>query len=603
MLSLGRWGEAVRRDPTENLRWRRHVRDWALRDRGLQQHLRECCAADILFYVNTFAFTYNPRHVRKEWPFCTFPFQDAAVAQILWCIENQKDLVILKSREMGASWICMTVMDWLWLFHPRQKFLAVSRVAALVDDPANPDSLFWKIDYMHSLLPTWLLDPDQVKRKKFSFVNLETGSTINGEATTGAAGVGGRATAMFVDEFSRIPEAAELYASTADTTGCRIFNFTYTDNANAAYKLGRRSDVEKLRMHWSDHPHKNLGLYQYNEQTHRVDVLDKGYAFPPDFHFIRDGKLRSPWYDAECARRANPRDVAMNLDIDPQGSMYQFFDRQMILGYATEFCLPPYLEGDLEFDPDTGTPGEFVPARGGPIKLWLHLDHQGRPPSGQYAAGADCSAGVGSTNSCLSVCNARTKEKVLEFATPFLRPDQFAVKCVALCRWLQNEYGEGARFAWEAQGPGVPFGQKVVELGYRNVYLRTNEFSYSKRQQDTPGWMPTPQNKRTLLEEYRAALSTKAFINRSPEAVEECLNFVHMPNGSIEHSGTQDREDPTGARANHGDRVIADALAYKMAKDFETAPPPREPATPAVGSLAWRRLLAKEDERKRDDWA
>jgi phage terminase large subunit-like protein len=103
MVSLGRWGAAVRRDPADNLKFRRFVRDKALHDRGLQRHLRECCADDILFHINTFAFTYNPRHVRKEWPFCTFPFQDDAIATILGCIENQKDLVILKSREMGPA--------------------------------------------------------------------------------------------------------------------------------------------------------------------------------------------------------------------------------------------------------------------------------------------------------------------------------------------------------------------------------------------------------------------------------------------------------------------------------------------------------------------
>src|SRR5262249_13323617 len=153
------------------------------------------------------------------------------------------------------------------------------------------------------------------------------------------------------------------------------------------------------------------------------------------------------------------------LDIDPQGSMYQFFDREMIVAYARTFCLPPYLEGDLVFDPDTGKPIQFVPAGGGPVKLWLRLDPQGCPPRKQYTAGADCSAGVGSTNSCFSVCDAQTKEKILEFATPYLRPDQFAAKCVALCRWFVNQAGDGARFAWETQGPGVPFGLKVTELG------------------------------------------------------------------------------------------------------------------------------------------
>jgi hypothetical protein len=602
MLSPGRWGEQVPRDPLENLRFRRFIRDKARRDKGLQRHLRECCTHDVLFYINTFAFTYNPRLTRKVWPFATFPYQDAAIAQILDCIENQKDLVILKSREMGASWLCMTVMDWLWLFHLRQKFLAVRRVGALVDDPGNPDSLFWKIDFVHSHLPTWILDPDQVKRKRLSFVNLDNGSTINGEATTGAAGVGGRATAMFVDEFSRIPEAAELFASTADTTGSRIFAYTYTDNANAAYTLGQRTDVVKLRLHWSEHPHKNKGLYQYDGEKKQVVVLDNGYEFSPDCEFVTDGKLRSPWYDAECVRRANPRDVAMNLDIDPQGSMYQFFDRQLIASYAAKHRVRPTLEGDLEFDRDTGQPLVFVPAKGGPIKLWVALDAYGRPPRKHYTAGADCSAGVGSTNSCLSLCDAETKEKVLEFATPFLAPPDFAAKCVALCRWFEDRCGQGARFAWEAQGPGVPFGLKVTELGYRNVYMRTNEFSYLKKCQDVPGWVPTPANKRALLEDYRAALGTGVFVNHSREAIEECLNFVHMPNGSIEHAGTHGCQDPTGARVNHGDRVIADALAWKMAKEVGTVQQNKpETSEPPMLSLAWRRRYHEEKKQRERD--
>jgi hypothetical protein len=238
--------------------------------------------------------------------------------------------------------------------------------------------------------------------------------------------------------------------------------------------------------------------------------------------------------------------------------------------------VPPYLEGDLEFDPHTGIPTGFVRAAGGPVKLWVRLDAQGCPPRKQYAAGADCSAGVGTTNSCLSICDAQTKEKVLEFATPFLRPDEFAAKCVALCRLFASLGGEGARLAWESQGPGAAFGQRVTQLSYRTVYMRRNEFSYSNKPQDVPGWVPSTQNKRVLLEEYRSALYSREYVNRSRDAVEECLNFVYLPNGSVEHTGTRDREDPTGARANHGDRVIADALAWKMAKDVETAPAPKE---------------------------
>jgi hypothetical protein len=132
--------------------------------------------------------------------------------------------------------------------------------------------------------------------------------------------------------------------------------------------------------------------------------------------------------------------------------------------------------------------------------------------------------------------------------------------------------------------------------------MRTNEFSLAKAPQDTPGWMPTVQNKRTLLEDYRAALGSQAFVNRSQEAVEECLNFVHLPNGSIEHSGTQDRDDPTGARVNHGDRVVADALAWKMAKDVPNASPSPREQEPLVLSLGWRRQLHEQAQRREEAW-
>src|SRR5262249_49432996 len=153
-------------------------------------------------------------------------------------------------------------------------------------------------------------------------------------------------------------------------------------------------------------------------------------------------------------------------------------------------------------------------------------------------------------------------------ADPNLRPDEFAVRCVALCRLFQDAYGQGAKLAWESQGPGVAFGQRVTALGYRSVYMRRNEFSTLRKETDTPGWTPTTVNKRVLLEESRAALATAAVVNRSEVAVEETLNFIHSPTGSVDHAGANNRDDPTGARSNHGDRVIADALAWKMAQEM-----------------------------------
>ncbi len=76
MLSPGRWHEAIPRETAKNLRWRLKVREAANLDPVLQRDEMAICGEDILYWINTYVWTYNPRTVRRIWPFCTFDFQD-----------------------------------------------------------------------------------------------------------------------------------------------------------------------------------------------------------------------------------------------------------------------------------------------------------------------------------------------------------------------------------------------------------------------------------------------------------------------------------------------------------------------------------------------
>lgn len=581
----------------------------------VRARLREECAHDLLWYVNLFGWTYDPRTLGKSLPFMTYPFQDKAFLTILECVEQGEDLVIEKSRDMGASWMSLVTMEWLWHFHHGMSFLMVSRKENLVDAAGDPDSLFWKIDFVHRHLPEWLL-PDRVDRRKLHFGNLDFDSTIDGESTTAAAGVGGRRTAVFIDEFSRIEEGYQLLAGTADTTRCRIFNFTPWGAAGASYKLAMRAhkgEVKCLRLHWSEHPEKARGLYRYSPGLGRVEPLDKDYRFPDSYAFVMDGKVRSPWYDAECVRRHNDREVAQMLDIDYAGSAYQFFDKAMILTLQNEYCAEPWWEGDIRYDLETAQPHKLEAFPGGPLKLWCRPDHEGQPPLAWYAAGADLASGTGATNSCLSLANRLTGEKVLEYASPYMTPEKMAPFCVAVCRLFKAPDGETTRFAWEQQGPGLIFGKRIVELGYRNIFYKTNEGKvYGGSDFEYPGWYPSNDNKRLLLDQYRTALSSREFLNRSRQALEECNMFVNTARGTVEHSqeGTgfseaTGEQDPSGARVNHGDRVIADALCWKMCRESGTGGPnarvkPKGPAEPPLLSLAWRRQYGENKRREQE---
>lgn len=604
MLSPGEWHRRVPKEKGENLRFRRWLLKRGRQNRRVREAWREACKHDLLFYINSFVWQYNPQHLDREvGPFITWPFQDEAFRQILRCVHERRDLVIEKSREMGATWMCLLAFEWLWHFHPRKQFLAVSRSAEAVDS-ASENSLFSKLDFVHDHQPHWLMDPAERERTKMFFGHRKTHSIITGEASTGRAGVGGRATAIFVDEFTQIKEDFEVLYRTADTSRCRIFNFTHTGTGTAGYQLTLRENIKKLRLMWWEHPDKNRGLYQYDAESHQVQVKDPTYEYGPDFNFVQDGKLRSPWYDEECQRRQSPRAIAMDLDCNPLGSVSQFFDEEAVRRLVRDHCVPPFWEGQLAYDPDDGRPCELVKREGGPLKLWCNLSARGLPPPEAYGAGCDIAAGTGATPSCLGMINSRTGEKVLEYADPFIDPKSFASLVVALCRLFRSADEEGALLAWELQGPGVTFGDRVIALGYRHVYYRTYEHSLNKKTTDSPGWNVTPDNKRTLLEEYHDALRSRACVNRSESALRQCLHFRYTPRGEIEHGMIDSRDDPTGARVNHGDQVIADALAWMMARKL--AGPRvggRQKEEVKAGSLAWRRGLVHDRRKAEEAWA
>jgi len=84
--------------------------------------------------------------------------------------------------------------------------------------------------------------------------------------------------------------------------------------------------------------------------------------------------------------------------------------------------------------------------------------------------------------------------------------------------------------------------------------------------------------------------------------VRECREYVFSQAGGLVHARSRSGVDPSGARDNHGDRVIADALAAKLCQN--TSNPKIEVGkTAKIGSMAWRRERNLEKKRKaRENW-
>lgn len=596
MLSPGDFHTRVPRERIANLLFRRKMLTDCRDSLAARRAIYEACRQDILFYINVFCFIYEPRN-RKTYAWTTWPFQDDYIIAVLKNIEEQRDDNTTKSRDMGASWMLCAIHEWLWHFHKDGSYLFLSRNELFVDSE-NPDSLFWKIDFLHRYQPNWLLPAGMVRRQNF-FGNPKMNSTINGSATTSGAGVGGRYTSMVIDEFSRmLPSvASEILQGTVDSCRSRHFNYTFWGPiSHPSYDLADRVDVRQLKLHWTLHPEKSIGQYQYDVETKRPVPKDPAFEFPAGYRFNLDGKVRSLWYDETEAIRNDPQGMALHVDMDRRGYGGQFFPRQTILNHADRHGREPLWEGDLDFDRDLGDPIRLVPVEGGPLKLWVIPGTDGLPPAADYGAGADVSRGSGATPSALAIGNAETGEKVLEYVDAHIEPIEFATKCVSLCKLFKNRDGRGARFAWEIPGPGQSVSKRVGELNYPYVYRRTDEkrSRFAAAADDViAGWTNNRQTIAVLLEEYRAALLEGHLVNRSRVALAETLEFGYIADGSLKHKSEKSK-DPSATGENHGDVVIADALMWKMMKELGAGKPdkPLEAANAeSMKTMAYRRKM------------
>jgi hypothetical protein len=602
----------VPKDLTENVRFRQDLLLEAGDDVCMQAQLRRMCSEDLLFYVNTFAMTYDPRQEIKVTPFLTYvDFQDETMLDMAACIRDGQDVGVPKSRDMGASWMGLTVIEWFWHFHSDLSFLLVSRNEDYVDKRGNPKALFWKVDFLHLHQPKWLLPNGRWKgdkdpgRKNLSLVNADNRSVIDGESTTGDVGRGDRRTAMFIDEHAAfdLNDGYRVLRATRDTTKCRIFNSTPQGAGNAFYEVVHKSAAKILRLHWSRHPEKNQGLYTTNEKTGKAELLDdfegkvlikrraqdaKWVQYPEEYPFELDQdspKLRSPWYDNECARCVSPQEIAQELDIDFLGSDFPFFDQRAIRLLKTRYARPPIAVVNFEYDRDNLVPKRIVEDKGGLLWLWRDLTLAGKPPRDvPYVIGADVSAGTGASNSVASVVERDTGEKIAVYRTPNMRPWDFAGMVIALCRFFNDAY-----LVPDASGPtGQTFVKRLIAESYGEVYFRKSEDDAVQRVSTKPGFFINSQSRAVLLEDYRAALGDGKFLNRSEAGLDECLQFLRKPDGGVEHSASMNTLDPSGARSAHGDEVIADALACVGVQEVAMEARADEPELPVL-SLAWRR--------------
>ncbi len=589
LIGHGRYHELVPTDPLENLRFRLALLDECQRSARARYLIWHACANDILFFINTFGWQTNPELFGEEdGPFICFPFQAKAILTTIEKLLYERLLVLWeKSRKQGGTVLALFLLTWITLFHRRKRALAMSHNEKAVEKGNDEDTLFGKIDFVLTKLPSWM--QDGLPRVKGVYKLQKTRSQIVGTSTTVRSGVGGRTTLTLGDEISKWMKAEEILRQLRDT-GPILAIGTHYGVGGTFFDLCNDPLVFKIVFHWSLNPMYNKGLYRSNPELKPHErVIDKQNPPPPDYPFVTDGSphggpypgVRSIYYDQLCRDRS-ARDMAIHWDIDPAGASRQFFNTNMIREHLRRYARTPDWQGNIDKDP-AGRFIRLIEYENGPLKLWFRpLDTEKRiiAPS-IFRIGCDTCAGTGATPACASIVDAMTGRKVGEYMyslAPDAEPPSFARTAIALCHAFPDATGTPAKLIWDATGPtGAKFGEAIVQCGFRHFWYWKDENPINPKVSDKPGWFANPNSTMSLFRDYNEALEKKQFLNPSETALKDTLAFEYTDGGNgIAHGASIRTDDPSAGRTNHSDMAYADALAWKLCIEVGGRKSPQE---------------------------
>lgn len=555
----------------DHMAWRGKMLRQAHNDPVLQKDLLAACKESLLFWVNGFVWTKHEFEtdpdtgkqtpaIEAHWPFNTWVIQDEAFS---WADERfnaGEDGLFDKSREMGASWLCLTYLHWLWLFRDvPTEIREMSRVENLVDSSSS-DSLFAKHDYINEWLPFWMRPPGVMQRGKQNRTNLRLHNELNrnsilGAATSKFALRAGRCAILLLDEFAAVENGEQIRTSTTSVAPCRLVNST-TIGAGTEYARWKNSGLIKIfsGLKFWNHPQKGKGRFVLQ------DPVTKRY------------EISSPYIEHKKTRSTVKELAQEEYGVDLQAGD-TFFDLQNLETHIAVFARPPMKR--LEVQLKKGVADDGIPqlirnkdikcfslreAKEGRLEVWTELLN-GRPDQSKtYKFGIDTSKGQGASESVVSIKCDQTGEIIAKWKCRNTPEHGFARIIVALSLWCGGCNPRRLPFLkWENNGPGWELGRLLVKVfNYPYYYCSGSVGTVVDKTSDKYGFQTNRASKELLLREYERELLQGKIINHDERGLEQAKYYIYYPSGGVGPASLQDKK--LADMLLHGDIVMADAL-------------------------------------------
>ena len=246
----------------ERIARRKALFDECKRNKTRQKQELERSKEDILYWVNNWVWTHDPRFAPgiTTIPFSLFKRQEE---YLLWRIDRRlknEQGIIDKSRDMGVTWLNVVGQAHPFMFEPGYKGAFGSRKEMLVDRKGDPDSIFEKLRFILRSLPRWMRP--RYEDPYLKLINLDKGAVITGEAGD-SIGRGGRNSAYDVDEAAYLERPQRVDAALSEN--CPVIFWTSTPNiwspGNTFDRKIDRGTIPVFVFDWRDDPRKDDRWY------------------------------------------------------------------------------------------------------------------------------------------------------------------------------------------------------------------------------------------------------------------------------------------------------------------------------------------------------
>jgi len=562
----------------------------------LQNDMMELCSISPYYWLNMFAWTFHVLDIDDDGrerptktahvPFVTWPCQDWALGRIWECIQNGENFLGDKSRGMGFSWLVIGIGHWYWLYRKDSHILEASRVEDLVDKTGDPDTLFWKHDYINLHLPEWMLPcPKQMLAKGGKFrqhmqiINPKLNCTISGARTTGHIGRAGRRTFIFFDEGASMPALKDAWKAASDTTSCKGTVST-PEGAGTTFTVIRNEGLQTgdpvvIPLLYFNHPEKGKGRKLLLDADGSVTGLAGREYYD------------TPWLRLELKSRGHDLvDIGQNIFCDHTLSGQTFFNTALVSQKMTKVSDPVRCELTMD---GMG----FIEAAEGRWSVWADLT----PGSEGLEAGCldcvafcDISHGVGTSNSVIAIMEQSSGRVIAEFVDPHISPPELADELVLAGRGVFKGTRSEMFAGWEVNGPGESFYREMKRNGYHRMYYRRRLGNRLNSRTRDYGWRSSRREKHILLLSLASAFQRGEVEILSHQGLLEMMEYLRYDTGEI-GPGLM-RDESSGARESHGDRVIAYAGCIFMKQEISKIQEEEEVSFP---DNSWGSLLGHEE--------